>query len=165
MSNIYANTAQFYQFYDKRTIENLSTDAGESSPPDIPTIDAWLDAAASELEGYIEGRWVFNDPSGSTPIPLVITRLVCVGAIEIGYGRRVDVPKGVERDFKWKMDYLEKLVEGVLSIPKVGRANAPTLDSSQFKDGSSITDNIFWLGFPPTRWSVKKGNQSEQAGQ
>src|ERR1035437_7846322 len=139
MSNFYCSAAQFKMLYDSRLSDQLTSDDGTGVLVGT-TLDFILDCAASEMESYLFNRWVLPPRANDGSIPKILTLVVARRAISMLFGRRNDLPKGVQADVEWADKFFEMLQSGVANIPNVDRLNQIAIDNSPAPDGSSRFD-------------------------
>lgn len=141
MANPYCTIAQLAMFFDSRVINALSSDDG-SGVQDSTTLQLLLDSAASEFESMLTNRYALP----MTTVSLFCTQIVASLAIRLAYGRRSDVPKGVQMAVDWVTKWQENFIAGKVSLPGLSRSGAiPTLTHSGAVDGSSRFDRLPWM--------------------
>lgn len=152
MSNFYATITQLYAFFDERTVNELSNDS-DSETANTTKLNTLLDAAASELDSVLAGRWPTQAEATDVewPRPLVLTRWVCAKTMESLYTRRSDMPPAVEREVSWAERFEQRLIDGEISMPAQGRSNGPELLAAKGsgQGADRVTDNVLNLGFGP----------------
>lgn len=152
--NSYCTASQLSYLYDLRILTELSADGSEIL--DMTRVDFCLDTAASEVDGALYGRYTLP----MTNPPLLLTKLTAAIAMRALFGRRNDLPKGLQADVEWAQKWIDDMRRGLVAVPGVERMAGPVLSYSGAKDGSSRFDNLPLMdqsGNTPT--SVSGGNR------
>ena len=140
MSNAYISIAQFESYFDSRQISQLSGDSNSRVAVES-VIQDLLDAAASEVDSALTGRFALPVLDSTGNAPLVIRRAVAMIAVYNHYLRRGSVPDGIRAEVENIRAWLQKVIDREVGIPGVGRSNMPRLVASEYTDGRSRFDS------------------------
>ena len=125
MSNDYCTIAQLKIFYDPRIIDQIMDDThqSEENTTDLNTL---LDAEASVLESYLDGRYSCPPTDGDGNTPMVLTKWVAVKMMGRIFSRRQGAPDGLANDVEWADGFLQDIIKGVANLKSISRQQ-PTI--------------------------------------
>lgn len=87
---------------------------------------------------------------GASSMPLILTKLVGVGAVRRMFARRGDLPPAIQADIEWADSWIAKFIATLVQIPGVPPAVTPMLIDSNFVDGRSQWDHFMGTCESPT---------------
>jgi phage gp36-like protein len=122
MSNVYCTYAQLSNYYDVRTLTQLSAD-DDSGNLDQTLMESILDTAASELDSVLQNRYQ-QIVNGTTAPPLILTRWVAAKAMGMALLRRNKESASVQADVEWADKFANDLVSRKINL-NMARTNAP----------------------------------------